>query len=97
MDVRREKTDVRWVGFHPLVFVPGKPFRHSKGEAYLKEAHNLGKLLALPINVKLGWEGMPGTNTLAKLEKLLKYGGKTFITLALGRGTMRSWKLVKMR
>ncbi len=37
MDVRREKTDVRWVGFHPLVFVPGKPFRPSKGEAYLKE------------------------------------------------------------
>jgi hypothetical protein len=53
--------------------------------------------LALPIIVKLEWEGIPGTNTLAYLEKIVKYGGKSFITLALGRGTMRSWKVVKMR
>jgi hypothetical protein len=33
--------------------------------------HHLGRILALPANIKLGRKGLPGTNALVK-ESLLK-------------------------
>jgi hypothetical protein len=56
------------------VFVPGKPLQPClmfvvKAGAYLREApfrwSTLGRPLALPTNIRLGWRGLPGTNTLA--------------------------------
>jgi hypothetical protein len=32
---------------------------------------HLGKLLALPTNVRLEWKGLPGTNTIALLQTLV--------------------------
>ncbi len=39
------------------------------------------RLLALPTNIRLGWEGLPGTNTLAYYERFVNYGRKSFIAL----------------
>ncbi len=49
------------------MFVPGKPFQLSlmfagKAGAYPRVEHLKG---ALPTNIRLGWKGLPGTNTLA--------------------------------
>jgi hypothetical protein len=35
----------------------------------LSSAKLLGRLLALPTNIRLGWKGVPGTNALAYYEK----------------------------
>jgi hypothetical protein len=44
----------------------------SKAGAYLSEApfkySTLGKLLALPTNIRLGWKGLPGTIALACIK-----------------------------
>jgi hypothetical protein len=45
---------------------------------------HLGRLLALPANIRLGWNGLPGTNTLAYYEKSLLTAVKHFKTLATG-------------
>ncbi len=37
-----------------------------------------GRLLTLPINIRLGWKGLPGTNTLAYFENPENYGSKKF-------------------
>jgi hypothetical protein len=63
--------------FNRLVFVPGKPFQPSLmfvGEAYdrverLKDA-SLRYDRALLANIRLGWTGLPGTNTLAYYKHL---------------------------
>jgi hypothetical protein len=57
------------------VFVPGKPFQPSLmfvgvAWAYLSEApFRCSTLLASPTNVRLGWKGLSGTNTLAYYVK----------------------------
>jgi hypothetical protein len=33
------------------------------------KVNSLGKALALPANIRLGWKGLPGTNALAYYEK----------------------------
>jgi hypothetical protein len=61
------------------VFVPGRPFQPSlmfpsKAGAYAREellkgeGASLRQALALLQNIKLVWEGLPGTNTPAYLE-----------------------------
>ncbi len=50
------------------MFVLGKPFQPSlmfavKAVAYPSEAPF--RYLASPTNIRLGWKGLPGTNTLA--------------------------------
>jgi len=47
-------------------------------------AQLLGKLLALYSNYRLGWEGLPGTNTLVHFEHSCITGVKRFITFGLG-------------
>jgi hypothetical protein len=37
---------------------------------YLSDASLLGRLLPSPGNIRLGWKGLPGTNTLAYLAPL---------------------------
>jgi len=37
---------------------------------------------ALPTNIRLGWKGLPGTNTLAYYENLQLTAVKSFITFA---------------
>jgi hypothetical protein len=56
-------------------FVPGMPFQPSlmfagKAGSYLSEVHFKcstlwGRHLSSPTNIRLGWKGLPGTNTLA--------------------------------
>ncbi len=38
--------------------------------------------MTLPKHIRLVRKGLPGTNTLAYLRKFVKYGEKSFITLA---------------
>jgi len=56
------------------VFVPGKPFQPSL--MFVGKARRLPQSGAperrftqlgsgLPVNIRLGWKGLPGTNTLA--------------------------------
>ncbi len=58
-----------------LMFVPGKLFQPnlmcaSKARAYLRGAsfEHLGKLLASSASIRLGWKGLPETNTLTYSE-----------------------------
>jgi hypothetical protein len=62
-----------------LVFVPDKPFKLSQclpvrlEPTYVKKLSGAalwGRLLALPTNIRLGWKGLPGTNTLAYFKNL---------------------------
>jgi hypothetical protein len=34
------------------------------------------QVLALPANIRLGWKGFPGTNTIAYYQKFITYGLK---------------------
>jgi hypothetical protein len=43
---------------------------------------SLGKTLALPANIRLGWKGLPRTNTLAYYENLQITPVKSFIVQA---------------
>ncbi len=43
----------------------------KKVAAYLSDAPFMGKLLGIPANIRLGWKGLPRTDTLAR-EVLLK-------------------------
>ncbi len=61
------------------MFVPGKPFQPSLmfvGEARslpksrAPERALLGYAAVLPANTRLGWKGLPGTNTLAYYENM---------------------------
>ncbi len=47
---------------------------------YLKGA-SLGYALALPANIRIGWKGLPGTNTLANYKHSKITIVKSFITL----------------
>ncbi len=40
----------------------------------------MSKLLALPTNIRLGWRGLPGTNTLVYYEHSSITTAKSFIT-----------------
>jgi hypothetical protein len=42
---------------------------------YLSDPPLFGRLLALPANIRLGWKGLPGTNTPAQ------YGRKKFYNI----------------
>jgi hypothetical protein len=53
-------------------------------EEHQKEAPLQGRLLALPTNIRLGWKGLPGTNTLAFYEHLLITDINIFMTLGPG-------------
>jgi len=55
------------------VFVPGSPFQPSlKLELtivkHLSGVPLYGRLLSLPINIRVGWKGLPGENTPAYYE-----------------------------
>jgi hypothetical protein len=43
-------------------------------------------LLASPTNIRIGWKGLPGTNTLAYNRNPYIMAVKGFIILALGGG-----------
>jgi hypothetical protein len=69
------------------VFVPGKPFQPSlmfAGKAEPTQVKKLlgAPLLALPANIRLGWKGLPGTNTLAYYGNLKITAAKSFIIQA---------------
>ncbi len=75
------------------MFVPGKPFQpslilwvrlESTRVKQLPGAPLLGRLLASPTNVRLGWKGLPRTNTLAYYKNLTITAVKSFIVLAPG-------------
>jgi len=48
-----------------------------------------GRLLALPIDTRLGWKGLPGTNTLAYYGNSQLTSVKSFITLAPGQADLQ--------
>ncbi len=45
---------------------------------HLSVAPIKGSLLALPTNSRLGWKGLPGTNSLAYNGKSVNYGRNKF-------------------
>jgi hypothetical protein len=47
----------------------------------LSGAPFLGRLLALPVNIRLGWKGLLGTNTLAYCEHVYTADVKSVITI----------------
>jgi hypothetical protein len=47
---------------------------------HLSVATLWGRLLASPTNIRLGWKGMPGTNTLAYYKNLQITAVKSFIS-----------------
>ncbi len=51
----------------------------------------LGKLLALPTNIILGWKSLPGTNTLAQYENSYITAVKSFITLSPGANVIKKF------
>ncbi len=70
------------------MFVLGKPFQSSimflgKAGAELSDApfrySTLVRLLASPVNIRLGWKGFPGTNILAYYENPQITTVKSFI------------------
>jgi hypothetical protein len=75
------------------VFVPGRSFQLSlmfAGKAgtyptikHLKGAL-VGKVLALPTNIRLGCRALPGTSTLAFYKNLNITAVKLFITMGPG-------------
>ena len=75
------------------MFVPSKPFQPSlifvgKAGAYPSEqpfrCSTLGSAPALPANIRQGWKGLLGTNTLAYYENLYITAVKSFIGLDPG-------------
>jgi hypothetical protein len=52
-----------------------------------------GRLLALPINIRLDWKGLPETNVLTYYVKAKLTAVKSFITLATGgpSSTRSTW------
>ncbi len=63
------------------MFVPGRPFQPSLmfvGKVYPRvdplNVAKLGMTLALPENIRLGWKGLPETNT--QLLTIVNYGKK---------------------
>jgi hypothetical protein len=46
------------------------------GRNFLSGASHNGRLLASPTNVRLGWKGLPRSNTLAYYKKSINYGCK---------------------
>ncbi len=59
-----------------------RPGAHPRVE-HLK-CSSLRKALALPANIRLGWKGLPGTNTLAYYENPQITTVKSFIVQATG-------------
>jgi hypothetical protein len=60
----------------------------SKAGAYLSEASfrrsTLGRLLTVPTNMRLEWQGLPGKNTLACYKHPKITDVKSFITFVPG-------------
>jgi hypothetical protein len=50
-----------------------------KEKHFIEEIHPTAPLYGLTTNIKLGWKGLPGTNTLPAYCE--KYGRKFFIAL----------------
>ncbi len=61
---------------------------------HLSDALLIGRLLALPANIRLGWKGLPGINALAYYEKSSLTAVKFFITLATGVHVINLFALV---
>ncbi len=75
------------------MFVPDKPFQPTPIFAIKPEPSRVrhisgdplyDRLLALPTNIRLGWKGLPGTNTLAYYENSEILAVEGLITLGLG-------------
>jgi len=49
------------------VFIPGEPFQPSRVK-HISGTPFYGRLPALHTNTRLGWKGLPGTNTLARYK-----------------------------
>ncbi len=56
-------------------YLSGTPFRYPTLG---------GRLLVLPTNIRIGWKGLPRTNTLAYYEHSLIACVKSFITMGPG-------------
>jgi hypothetical protein len=51
----------------------------------------MGRLLALPATIRLGWKGLPGTNTLAYYKARVFVPGKRFQPSLMCGGKVRSY------
>jgi hypothetical protein len=48
---------------------------------HLSDAQHLGRLLALPTNIRLGWRGLPRTKHSSLLQKFVNYECKKFYNI----------------
>jgi hypothetical protein len=53
-------------------------------EKHLSDTPLLGRFLALSANIRLGWNGLPGTYTLAYFKKFVNYECKKFYDIGPG-------------
>ncbi len=51
-------------------YVTNQPIMEPTRVKHLSGSPILGRPLALPINIGLGWKSLPGTNALAYYEKV---------------------------
>ena len=75
------------------MLVPGKPIQSSlmfagKAKACLSGATHR-QALAFPSDIRLGWKGLPGTNSLAYYERSYLTAVKSFITLRPGPNVIK--------
>ncbi len=84
------------------MFIPGKPFHPNLMFGvrleptlvkHLSGARLKGRLLASPRNIRLGWKGLPRTNTLAYYESV-NYSRKFFKALAPGVDVIKLFTVV---
>ncbi len=76
------------------MFVLGKPFQPSlmfmvTTRALVKHLSD-APLQALPANIKLGWKGLPGTNTLAYYESSQITDVKSFYNIRPRNGSIHT-------
>ncbi len=67
-----------------VIFVSKAGAYRGRTPEHLKGASPQGRLLAFPTDIRLGWKGLPATNTVAYQEHLYVTAVKCFITSAGG-------------
>ncbi len=81
------QTVCQWqalLSFQPRIMFVGKTTILTYSGAH--ESASLGQALAFLTNIRLGWKGLPGANTLAHYKYLFITTVKSFITSSPGLG-----------
>ncbi len=69
--------------FQPSLMFVGVRSEPTRVGLHLSGSQLLGRLLALPAKIMLGWKDLPGTNTLVYYKNSKITDMKSFITLGI--------------